>query len=530
MFRKTTALFLLVGLAGCTAGTSGPDDQTSISTCEGGKCDAFAPRALETISTAFGQCTVTPDTSTQDEFFAVETVECRFIDFDESAGTTINSIILEARELATEQYHSARFDELDGTTRSAFNFRTDGYPLRIEVRPIVHMNTTYSQLSAPQQHGEYLLPRITTEVLNRPTEPVTLDFELPMELWEVVVWPTKEFAEKLASGEHRFGLLKLTSELEVDGNAERVSHSRSFRPGDDLTQLSNTVFVLPSADIVLAELHATSEQPTGLVAIDGPGYFLIEADGSLTAATPQDIEARGMFADDAEPPVVVDNPGEEEEPPITDPVDPPEQDACAGACDATEACVASACVPLEDQRQRSCNSAATAVCEEDADCASGNVCADGLCRLRECQIQYTSCSTPTAVCDADSDCADDHACAEGLCRRLSCQVQYTSCSNPHTVCEQTSDCAAEHACVEGACRRLSCQLQYTSCSTPHSPCGANDHCSADHACVEGLCRRLSCQIQYSSCSTPSAPCAADGDCASGHACLDDVCQRLSCID
>lgn len=537
MFKRYAALLLLgTALAGCSATTTPDTDDTNTSTCSGGKCDAFAPRALESVSTTFGTCTVNPDTETADEFFALDRTNCTFVNFEDELPLHLNTVIVEAKELTNERFHSQSFDkeELDGTERGAFNLRVDGYPLRMNVRPIVYLDQTSGSVAEPTKSGTYLLPKITVDVLERPTAPSEHTFQLPFEMFEIAVWPTKEFADRFVSEELRFGYLRMHSELEIEDRTKRHSHSRHFRTTDELALLGNTIFHLAVEQngVAVIELNLGEDFAAGAAAISKPGYYLIEEDGSLTEATPADIEARGYFLDDAEPTPPADDPTvADEEPPVTDPVDPePAVDPCNGTCDATEACVAAECVALEDQRQTSCSASANAACEEDADCASGNVCAADVCRLRECQTQSSQCYDARQVCEQDTDCADGHACADGLCRRLSCQTQSSQCYDARQVCEQNTDCDSGHACVEGLCRRLSCQTQSSQCYDARQVCAADDHCDSGHACVEGLCRRLSCQTQATQCYDARQVCAADDDCADAHVCQDGLCHRTSCID
>lgn len=532
-----SALLLSLTMLGCSNADPGPGPIGS--TCDGPKCDAFAPPELVATPGDFGRCTVVPDTEAADLFFARDLVDCLFVGFDESTSLSVTTIYVNGEYGDGRIGNAVEFapDEL-GTSKTAVNARAESYPLTVHVRPILqYLSRDSGKLGAePTRQLSYLSPKLSFEVATRPTEPVDTNIVLPLEVWPVVVWPTQAFADRWETDELRFLNLTITDTVEFEpGREQRTYFSRHASSGDSLESLPGTVFALsvdgqgegPQLKVML-----DSDEAVTTLTIDGPGYYLLGVDGSVTRATPAEVEALGMFDRDA-PPV---EPTEPDAPTTPEPTEPstPEipPDPCGDTCDATQACVAGACVALSDQVQRSCTSTPTAACDgEDTDCGPGNACVGGVCRLLSCQVQNTSCYTPTASCDGeDSDCGEGHACSGGLCRRLTCQIQNTSCYTPTAVCEASSDCAGEHACVAGTCRRLTCQIQNSSCYTPTAICAADADCGADHACAAGVCRRLTCQVQNASCYTPTAVCdAEDTDCGEGHTCNDSgVCQRLTC--
>lgn len=532
MYSKILApIFVAILVAGCSASTS---DNTEIgSDCTGGKCDAFAPPTLLSLGTTIGACTTILDRSSTDEFFLFDKTECAFVGLEDATGSELNTVTVETVAQGTNRHSSARFDsnQLDGTAKPVASWNLEGYPIQSTVTAATVIKTTSGRLSEPETSASVILPKVVFDVTERPEMDTTTTLALPFHFDQVVVWPTQDFADKWAASEIRVVHVGIESSLDVAGTSREFSSSRFAVSGDDLAGLTKTVFSIPvdASSSPKIEVRVDSNDVSGAATLEGPGYYLLETDGTLTAATPEMVEARGMFDRDAENPQPL--PGDDVDEPVTDPVDPPvDEDPCNGACDATEACVNAACVPLADQRQFSCNSTPSASCETDNDCAADNACAGGVCRLRECQFQSESCLSPFAVCEQDSDCDADHACAGGLCRRISCQRQTESCLSPFAVCEQETDCAADHACVEGICRRLTCQNQSESCFDPFAPCAGSADCAADHACVDSVCRRLTCQSQSTSCFQPFAPCNADSDCADGHVCGESQkCQRLTCL-
>lgn len=502
---KKIAIAGLVGLCvwtGCSATEdTGPEENQSL--CMAAKCDGNSIADLQPIATQFGNCEVVPDPNA-DEFFAIETWNCQFVNFEEGMPAKLESVYTWA-ESSRGPTNSVNFDLGDSSKKRAAGWRVDDYPITTTIRTIASISTSdFGRLGSPNISTTPVIFETKATHTTRPTQTLTQEIALPMEFWPVVIWPTAEFAQKFAEN-NRYFMVNIEGEVETSTRSQQYTHGRYATQNDDLRQLPAKTFFLPVQDgkTPTLEVRMDGNDPTSTTQITGPGYYLLQADGSVVKVSAQEVLEKGMSQLAGEEPTSPEpepqpNPGTSNNEPSPEPVLPepePEVDPCNNTCSTTQTCVNAACVPLANQ------------------------------------TQSTSCTAPRAACETNSDCADGHACAEGLCRRLSCQVQSTNCYAATAICELNTDCADGHACVDGLCRRLTCQSQSSNCSAPTAVCNLDADCNAGHACAGGLCRRLTCQTQSSNCYAPTAVCdgAEASDCADGHVCDNSLCKRLTCV-
>jgi hypothetical protein len=171
--------------------------------------------------------------------------------------------------------------------------------------------------------------------------------------------------------------------------------------------------------------------------------------------------------------------------------------SCSGAddCDRGTICAGGVCEEAD--------------CEEDSDCASGEVCllvdgdgnydpnADGFCTAVECgDSPLPNCgrgeSCIDGVCydegsDNTCDCSDD--CGSGeICFRGDCREPLNSCS---TDCE----CVVGETCTDGTCSGATAEC--------------DPACGEGETCVDGACQGAT---------------ACDPVCGTGETCVDGACQ------
>ena len=570
--RKSLVLCGFIALVfGCAE-----DTNTSVTTeeqsrpessCTGGKCDApgqvevpvLEPIALDQMIS----CTVERDTSTSDEFFQADQGTCSFHGMPADGITlSVASIDIVASDGSYLKSHAWSGHELDSPQDFNFIARADDYPLQI--RTTVYWNGMgfglRGDIDAPENNFFGIASHGTETTVERPDESVAIPFAPELEIWPIVLWPTQDLEDAWAQKEVSFWYAVLQGDMEIPGKEliERT-HNMSFSfeyahslfaqsHQESLTPLSQLKLFIPavpgepsSATLKTKITGALDESSTML---PQPGYYLIDKDGPITPASPEQVRERGARPT-AAPVVMNPDMGDVSDPDSgsmdmgmlqddmnTEP-DMPVVDPCMDTCSDTQVCVNAQCVTRSQQAQSSCNVNPYKPCDlgEDSDCADGNVCVDGLCRLLTCQEQASCNVNPYRPCEQESHCADGNVCVEGLCRLLSCQEQVSCNVNPYRPCDlgEDSDCADGNVCVDGLCRLLTCQEQASCNVNPYRPCEQESHCADGNVCVEGLCRLLTCQEQASCNVTPYRPCEQDSHCADGNSCNDDgVCQKDGC--
>ncbi len=539
--KKLLILVGLVSLVGACSQDTAPDASTT-STCQIAKCDAASLSELTAIDSGFGLCTVTPDLDAADDFFALEEWTCQFVGFEDALPLKLRNVFTYSMQAGGNFSSTVDFTaaELDGTTKRAGAWRIDKYPVTTVVAPtlsLVTSDTARVGESSPNLSGASM--KIESVITSRPTEATQQAISANMKFWPVVIWPTAEFAQKFEGGDISFFSVNIVGKIATDeGRSNNIRYGRYAVRGDDLKGLPNTKFFVPVQPEFppTLELRLESNDVTSTGSIDGPGYYLMGIDGSLTKATVAEVTERGMSrasaavpVSDAGPDVSLDA-GTDVEVDVAAPV----VDPCMDTCAADQACVNTACVSLATQVQTNCNSTATAVCDgEDTDCAAGNICAGGKCRLSTCQSQDQYCNAATKPCEESTDCAADHVCTSGVCTRLSCKAQDQYCNAPKGTCvADNAECPADHVCAEGKCKLLKCQEQDQYCNAPKGACDDDDNdCAAEQVCVAGQCRRLTCQAQDQYCNTPKGACdeGEATDCPDGHVCEAGKCKRLTCL-
>ncbi|MDP6943017.1 MAG: dickkopf-related protein, partial [Myxococcota bacterium] len=198
-----------------------------------------------------------------------------------------------------------------------------------------------------------------------------------------------------------------------------------------------------------------------------------------------------------------------------------------------------------------CKPPPEAECEQDDDCAFGEICDEGLCTL-----ELISCTSPedcpegfactpngfckplpTGACTSDEDCPDPLTCTNGMC-------------TPAVVaaCTTDDDCEPDQVCTDGQCviDLISCSVPEDCpegffCTptgfckpTPTGVCTSDANCPGDLVCVNGACvvgepgacesdaDCLTGQVCIDGTCHPGgqgSACASDGDCATGYACV-----------
>lgn len=144
-----------------------------------------------------------------------------------------------------------------------------------------------------------------------------------------------------------------------------------------------------------------------------------------------------------------------------------------------------------------------AVCNANADCATGLTCVNGHCRT----------APPTTGNDGGSNGSCPMSCPTGSAcdpNRLVCVVQPTGCTN-------TMNCPTNFACVNGAC------VPPTT-----NTCGMNAACASGQACLNGVC----VPVPTDGGSTNPNACMSDADCNNTMnapaVCINGVC-RTQCV-
>lgn len=537
---------LAVGLA-LFVGACSQDSGTEVdgpTTCKSAKCDTVGLSELNVIGSDFGLCTVTPDLDAADEFFAIEDWTCQFIGLDESLPLQLKNVFTWTKQNGGSFGSTVDFTtaELDGTTKRAGSWRTDRYPITTVVAPTLSLVTSDTgRVGESNPHTSGASMRIENVLTSRPTQAIQQPMSANMEFWPVVIWPTSEFAQKFEAGDVSFFSVDISGEITMQGDSQAISlpirYGRYAIRGNDLKALPNKTFLVPvqNGATPKLELRLESNDVTSTASVDGPGYYLMGVDGSLTRASVAEVTERGMSRTVAG--VVIPDVGTDlsaDAGTDVDAVDVPEPvvDPCMGNCANEEVCVNAACVSLANQVQANCNSAASALCDgEDSDCAPEHACAGGKCVRLTCQTQSAQCGMPQSVCDGeDTDCASGHACADGKCSRLTCQSQSQFCNEAVNPCEESTDCATDHVCTSGVCTRLLCKAQDAFCNAPKGACEMdNAECPADHVCADGKCKRLTCQAQDAFCNAPKGACDDDNnDCPAEQVCVAGQCRRLTC--
>ena len=539
-------------LASCGA-PEPPTAETSTPAPCTGKCDSLQEQPIPALTSLpldrLVSCTITRDTSTQDDFFAADPITCQVLPL-EGVNVELLSLNLEVWG-ADEKFLDSAFikqGELGASDMIRVAMaRTDNYPLTIKA----HINWSTGGLHRSgiidmlHEPSSILRQRLEVSNISRPDASSTHRFAPGFELWPVVVWPTTE-AEAAWSQTAR-GLLNIRGKgkVELDSLSAPMPYDYNLfaipNRTTSLLPLTALTMWLPTRSGEETVTFTSSLEPNDASSLEvtAPTYILLEADGSLTPATPTQVKERGAKRPTPAPtpdPTPDMSTAPVDGPDMSTPTPPP----CGGQCDEQEVCVASKCIARSAQTQSAQCSTPTRACDpgEDSDCADDHVCVGGLCRRLSCQRQRSqSCSEPMAICDDNDDCAASHACVEGLCRNLACQTQSTfNCDKTSRACDpgEDSDCANGHVCVEGLCRNLECQTQSTfNCDRASRPCEGNDNgdCASNHVCVEGLCRNLECQTQSTfNCDRAPRACdpGEDSDCANGHVCVEGLCRNLEC--
>jgi MYXO-CTERM domain-containing protein len=224
---------------------------------------------------------------------------------------------------------------------------------------------------------------------------------------------------------------------------------------------------------------------------------------------------------------------------------------CSGDsdCPGDDRCEAGFCAPQTD-------------CQDDTDCAGGEVCVDNggveLCEPGQPPIPCTTpaeCPAPDncglddvgdcdAVCEggyclpggdggghscsADADCPGGYGCQGGHCvpvqDPVACDSQYDCGGHLCTggfcepgggvvTCETAQDCygnddVGNETCVDGVCHDNSVDLRL---------CSSDDICPAGYECRGGTCNRT------------EGACELDADCSGGQSCIDGWCGER-CAD
>lgn len=176
-------------------------------------------------------------------------------------------------------------------------------------------------------------------------------------------------------------------------------------------------------------------------------------------------------------------------------------------------------------------------CDDDKDCAPGNVCTEGSCGKRPLG----------SLCSRDDECAGAGVCAQGRCCDQRCDKPCMACNleGSHGACTPVpaggadpSGACRTDACTSGCDGRGNCRREKEGTTCGPTRCDGEvtlvtRTCSKDGACQEkqsGCSGDQTCKDNRCVAPTKRMPgegCVADGDCASG-ACVGNRCCTSSC--
>ena len=435
------SLVTALGTAGCAV-NSGPG--TGLDGNDH-KNDGFSPAdlpALEAVALDnLVECFGVMDDSTSDPFFQRHELRC-------TAAVMPTGLTVDRVWVSVISDDSRLYDTLDlmaadfGTETLITRVGNDHFPLRVRVTIPFRLDDDGASkywgfertISGPSE-----FEGLTADA------PITMG--LPFDLWPVALYPTVALRDAWTAEDNTLLITRTDYTFPVAGSAELavggpspVTEIRERRTDihrrsglEDLASLvrTPTYYAMPIGGLadpagMTIMLGRDGEVPSSIV---GPGYYLVDLDGTATLTATTDLPDLGTGTGD--------DGGADDDGGIGD-VDGgagdvdggagddggPAPDPCAGACSANEVCVAGGCVVRSQQQQRYCGDTPDRLCDGDdnADCADGNICAEGLCRNRSCQKQQYCGDTPDTPCDGDDgDCAPDHACnADNICERVSC--------------------------------------------------------------------------------------------------------------
>ncbi len=416
MFRAFTGLTVSLALfasLGCTA-DGGADVERPYSRCSGG-CDA--PGSLPELAAidldALAVCTAAIDTSSTDDFFANDRLACRLTPPTiRGASLSVSITVRNADGVYREAYlrtgaESASLGSLPRT----------GYPFDL---------TATVRFGLPGDVTSELPITVTIFSFDeyRDLEVAPLVLGLPVSVLPVRVWPDSAVQETWTAD---LRAISVTSNASVSLGPDASLTSRARKTASasrmaieelpDELALFIPAFIggagTATASVTMHTRSAGSAATESV--IDGAGYWLLGADGSLTRSAIEDLPLLAGYAGYGTP---------EPTSPDPEPVAVPDE-PCAGTCRSDEVCVAGACLErrLQAHDASACGSTSTALCDagEDADCADLHVCIDGRCTNIVCQRQvFPACPPPSAPCEDPTDCYPGHECAAGLCTLPEC--------------------------------------------------------------------------------------------------------------
>jgi hypothetical protein len=406
-------LLALLLLAGCAASDDGMDEHP-YSSCTGA-CDA--PGALPILEAidlgGVVRCTSAVDTSTTDDAFAEDFLECR-LERPSIEGASLSASLLVRNDAGV--LREALLREGSETVRLG-SLPRSGYPYDV----IASIRFGLPGDTASQLDVVVSLVSFTTF---RDLELEPLRLGLPMSVWPVRIWPDADVESAWSSDVRAISLVgevvvPLGGGVSFTGRTRKTASASSVKV-EALPDVLTVYLPAPAAGGFEAPLGATVHtRSAGSTMresrLTGAGYHLLARDGSLVRTAIESLPYLPGYAGyGMAEPVPLDS----------EPVPVPD-DPCSGTCRSDEVCVAGGCIErrLQTQDASSCGTPSSARCDagEDADCADLHACIAGICTNLVCQRQtYPDCPTPTAPCEDDSDCYPGNVCRSGACAFPEC--------------------------------------------------------------------------------------------------------------
>ena len=460
-------------------------------------------------------CWIDKDTSVADPFFLADTVQCQVT--PPPAPLQVAMAFAEVRSDDGSVNISKSITAADQGKPIVIGhvYRTK-WPATINVSvELVTAKAADGQL--PGAEMSVWLAAEQKFVVDAASKTVPMVLASPVALWKVAFVPAKALRSGLqwVNLSTSYSVPAPTTRLcvsgpKVDGTA-KVALNRAL---NDAKQLLEPIWLpvaaasATSIDMRFMLQPADGDGTDKTSSITAPGYFTLEADGTIHPTVAADLEGLDPVPSSDSGPAGSDpHPGTTDAGPSSDSL--PAATCNGVVCGDGLVCVANKCVDRSQQTQSN-----DAVCDGDdnGDCADGHACVAGMCKNRSWQTQNNG-----AACDGDenTDCADGHVCVAGMCKNRGWQTQ-----NNGAACDgdDSTDCADGHVCVAGMCKNRSWQTQNNGAT-----CDGDDNgdCADGHVCVAGMCKNRSWQTQSN-----GAACDAgeDSDCADGYTCQNAMCK------